>query len=99
MNDNTSASARRIDSFARGKKIKFYVNGCPTSAYQGENLHAALITAGYRQLRSSKENHPRGIYCGMGVCFECLVTVNGRPSQQACMTRVENGMEVELCEL
>ena len=98
MNDNTSASARRINSFVRGKKINFYVDGHPTSAYQGETLHAALIAAGYRQLRNSKENHPRGIYCGMGVCFECLVTVNGRPSQQACMTRVENGMEVELSE-
>ncbi|MCF8038149.1 MAG: (2Fe-2S)-binding protein, partial [Desulfohalobiaceae bacterium] len=41
-------------------------------------------------------SEPRGFFCGMGVCYDCLVTVDGRPGTRACMTQVEDRMEVEL---
>ena len=94
--DNKRESGIRIDSLQRGREIVFFVNGRSTTAHTGETIHAALIAAGYRQFRKSKTHHPRGVFCGMGVCFECLVTVNNGSSQRACVTVVEEGMEVEI---
>jgi len=91
-----NASCLRIDAGQRGPKIVFSVNGRPASAHKGETIHAALMTAGYLQFRKSKTDQPRGVFCGMGVCHECLVTVNNGPSQRACVTVVEEGMEVEI---
>jgi sarcosine oxidase subunit alpha len=89
----------RIASIARGKKISFSVNGKFYDAYEGEFLHAALLAAGYRMLRkTAKKNQPRGIFCGMGVCNDCLVTINGVSNQRACMTLVEDQMEIQLDE-
>ena len=96
IKDSKSASGIRIDSLKRGRKIVFSVNGRSTTAHIGETIHAALIAAGYRQFRKSKTHQPRGVYCGMGVCYECLVTVNNGSTQQACVTLVEEGMEVEI---
>lgn len=89
----------RISSVLRGPKIKIVVNGKACTAYEGETVHAALLAAGYRVLRKTRRTHqPRGIFCGMGVCYDCLVTINGAPNQRACMTRVEDRMEVEIDE-
>jgi len=96
IKDSKSASGIRIDSLKRGRKIVFSVNGRSTTAHIGETIHAALIAAGYRQFRKSKTHQPRGVFCGMGVCYECLVTVNNGSTQQACVTLVEEGMEVEI---
>lgn len=90
------SSGFRLNNLIRGEKVTFFVNGRPTQAYLGETLHASLIAAGYLQFRKSKTGTPRGVFCGMGVCFECLVTVNGQAAQQACMICVEAGMEVEI---
>ena len=89
-------SARTADLTGQEKEITFYVNGQPTQAYQGETIHAALIAAGYRQFRKSKTEQPRGIFCGMGVCYECLVAIDNGPQRQACVTIVEEGMEVQI---
>lgn len=78
------------------EKLTFYVNGEPIQACRGETIHSALICAGYRQLRKSKTEQPRGVFCGMGVCYECLVTVDNGPRKQACATIVEEGIEVKI---
>ena len=96
IKSSKSASGIRIDSLNRGKEIIFFVNGRSTMAHTGETIHAALIAAGYRQFRKSKTHQPRGVYCGMGVCYDCLVTVNKGSTQRACATLVEEGMEVEI---
>ncbi len=96
IKDSKSAAGIRIDSRQRGKEIVFSVNGRSTPAHMGETIHAALMAAGYRQFRKSKTHQPRGVFCGMGVCHECLVTVNNGPTQRACVTVVEEGMEVEI---
>ncbi len=89
----------RISSVLRGAKINIRVNGKAVIAYEGETVHALLLAAGYRVLRKTPKMHqPRGIFCGMGVCYDCLVTINGTPNQRACMTRVEDRMEIEFDE-
>ena len=59
------------------------------------NVAAALLLCGYRQCRSTPvSGAARAPYCMMGVCFECLVEINGVPNQQACLMQVKNGMKV-----
>lgn len=87
----------RIASVSRGPKITIVVNGRECPAYQGESVHAALLAAGYLALRKMPgSNRPRGIFCGMGVCYDCLVTINGAPNQRACMTLVQDRMEIRI---
>lgn len=89
----------RIRAIPRGAKIEITINGRPHAAFDGETVHAALLAAGHRVLRkTAKKGHPRGIFCGMGVCYDCLVTIDGRPSQRACMTLVKSGMEIRIDE-
>lgn len=86
---------KRIKGFGRGPRVTIRVNGRPVQAHEGEVLHAVLMTAGIRALKASRIIHqPRGVLCGMGVCHECLVTINGRPGQRSCLALVEEGMEV-----
>lgn len=79
----------------RGERIEFFWNGERTQAFRGETIAAALLAAGQRRLRSTADGQPRGVYCGMGVCFECAVSVNGTAGVRACMTLVETDMRVE----
>ena len=88
-------SDQRIPTHPRKEPITILVNGYEVPAYAGESLHAALLAAGFQVLRRAG-SEPRGLFCGMGVCYDCLVTVNGRPGKRACMTLVEDRMEVEL---
>jgi sarcosine oxidase subunit alpha len=76
--------------------LTFRLDGKPYQAYQGETIAAALLANGIRTLRVHEEKGtPRGIYCNIGHCFECRVTVNGRTGIRACMTLVEENIEVE----
>lgn len=78
-----------------GKKVEIFINGKAYSAYEGETVLAALVASGHKALRQSrKRGEPRGALCGMGVCYECLVTIDQRPNQRACMAQVEDRMEV-----
>ncbi|ADU09854.1 MULTISPECIES: (2Fe-2S)-binding protein [Micromonospora] len=61
-----------------------------------QSVAAALLAAGIRSWRSTRvEGRPRGVFCGIGVCFDCLVTVNGVPSQRACLVVARSGDVVE----
>ena len=79
----------------RGREITLLVDGRPVLAYEGETVAAVLIVEEGLRTRWTVSGASRGIYCGMGVCFECLVVVDGVPNTRACMTLVENGMRVE----
>lgn len=69
-------------------------DGTEIEALPGETVAAALAAADIVALRQARSGAPRGPFCGMGVCFDCLVTVDGRPNQRACLTTVAAGMEV-----
>jgi NADPH-dependent 2,4-dienoyl-CoA reductase/sulfur reductase-like enzyme len=60
----------------------------------GDSVSAALIDAGEYVCREASDGTPRGVFCGMGICSECLVTIDGRPGERACMTPVREGMTV-----
>jgi sarcosine oxidase subunit alpha len=80
----------------RGAPVALTVNGKPVKAFTGETIASVLLSEGiFTFHRSPKAGEPRGIYCGMGVCFECLVTVNGVHAVQACLTPVAEGMQIE----
>ncbi|MCF3933217.1 FAD-dependent oxidoreductase [Acuticoccus sp. M5D2P5] len=63
-------------------------DGRPIPARRGETVAAALTSAGERRLRASETGTPRGLFCGMGVCQECVVTLDGQLNVRACMTKV-----------
>ena len=64
-------------------------------AVRGESLGAALLAAGERVCRRTPSGAPRGLFCGIGVCQDCLVTVDGVPNQRACVTPARHGVAVE----
>ena len=74
--------------------VRIRFDGRELEALPGETIAAALAAADIVAVRQTRSGAPRGPFCGMGVCFDCLVTVNGRPGQRACLTKVEAGMEV-----
>ena len=96
MKSGDQKSARIPDESSDSQLVVIRVDGYPVTARRGQTLLAALHAAGVRVLRRSyRLGEPRGALCGMGVCFECRVTVNGQAGVQACMTEVEDGMEIE----
>jgi predicted molibdopterin-dependent oxidoreductase YjgC len=77
--------------------VTIRVDGKAVEAFAGETVFAALTAAGIRAFRhpSTLPAEPaRGGLCGMGVCQECRVTVDGAPDRRACMTEVRAGMEI-----
>ena len=75
--------------------ITVYVNGKAMDAHPGETVLSLLFAAGKLQLgKSRKTAQARGCLCGMGVCYECQVTIDGRSGERACMIIVHEGMEV-----
>jgi predicted molibdopterin-dependent oxidoreductase YjgC len=74
--------------------VHFSFNGTALSAVAGTSVAAALWAAGQRALRITHSGEPRGIFCGMGVCFDCLVEIDGRPNVRACRVAVAEGMRV-----
>jgi D-hydroxyproline dehydrogenase subunit gamma len=76
--------------------LRLSVNGVPILAAPGDTVAAALLLSGCGIFRWAKPSgEPRGPYCGMGVCFDCVVTINGHPGRQACLVPAEDGMVVE----
>jgi len=65
------------------------------TARLGDTVAAALLANNHRSLRTTAESGaPRGPFCMMGVCFDCLVEIDGVANRQACMTEVQSGMKV-----
>jgi NADH dehydrogenase/NADH:ubiquinone oxidoreductase subunit G len=76
--------------------VTITVDGKPVMVPAGASVAAALLLAGAVPSRTSAVSHaPRAPYCMMGVCFECLVAVDGIPDRQACMITAAEGMRVE----
>ncbi|MBM85259.1 MAG: hypothetical protein CMM47_04475 [Rhodospirillaceae bacterium] len=69
-------------------------NGRSVTARKGETVASALIGAGFRVLRTSENGANRGIFCGMGVCQDCLVEIDGKSNLRACMTKIDGPISV-----
>lgn len=75
--------------------VSISVNDTELQVPDSYSVAAALLANGYRtNRRSGVSGERRGSYCLMGVCFECLVEINGQPNQQGCMTQVVDGMSI-----
>lgn len=86
-------TAPRLDP--GGPTVRFHFEGRDLQAREGITLAAALLANGETNFRESVvSGAPRGPFCMMGACFECLVVVDGKPGRQACMTQVAQGMVV-----
>ncbi|GAA1657186.1 (2Fe-2S)-binding protein [Actinoplanes couchii] len=77
-------------------ELDLTLDGRPISARPGQSVGAALTDAGVVAWRTTRRNgRPRGLFCGIGVCFDCLVTVDGVPNQRACLVTARDGMKLE----
>ena len=86
------------DALERGPQVTVTIDGRPITAFLGETVAAVLFAEGSARTRTTVGGAPRGVFCGMGVCFDCLVVVDDVPNTRACTTWVRDGMRVELQE-
>ncbi len=74
--------------------VRLWVDGVAVDAPAGASVAAALALAQRTHARRSRDGQPRAPVCGMGVCFECRVEIDGRAHQRACLAVVREGMRV-----
>lgn len=68
--------------------------GQAITAYPGQSVGAVLIAAGVRHLRRAEDGGPRGMVCGIGVCWECRCVIDDQANRRACMTEARPGQRV-----
>jgi len=75
--------------------MTFSFAGKEIAAEPGQSVGAALIAAGHRSWRTTRHGGaPRGVFCGIGICFDCLISIDGTPNQRACLALARPGLEV-----
>ncbi len=81
-------------SATRPRVLRATFDGEPLEAPAGASVAAALLASGRTAWRTTRKGAPRGLFCGIGVCFDCIVDINGESGQRACMIPLEEGMDV-----
>ncbi|CAL9367337.1 Hydrogen cyanide synthase subunit HcnA [Streptomyces sp. enrichment culture] len=79
-------------------RIRIEVDGDPVPGVAGQTIAAVLLAGGRAAWRRTRAGRPRGVFCGIGACFDCLVTVNGLRDVRACQRRAVDGDKVDLQE-
>ncbi len=88
-----------LGKLKRVKEVTIYFHGRPIGAREGEPIAAALYAQGIRVLRKTAlRKEPRGIFCAIGRCTDCVMVVDGVPNVRTCITPVREGMRVEFQE-
>jgi predicted molibdopterin-dependent oxidoreductase YjgC len=91
-----SETASSLPSFQRGKKVDVVVNERIVEAFTGELVSTVLQAEGHFIFaHKTTTGRASGLYCGMGVCYECLVTINGEKNVRACQTYVTAQMNIQ----
>jgi predicted molibdopterin-dependent oxidoreductase YjgC len=81
-----------------GDRVRFSFDGAPMDASRGMTIGAALLANGVLSWRLTRAGgRPRGVFCGIGACFDCLVDVGGDHAVRACLVPVSDGDEVRTC--
>ena len=75
--------------------VTITVDGTSVQTFLGQTIAAALLARNRRAWRRTRQGQPRGLFCGIGICFDCTVTVDNIPNVRACLTLVADGMAVE----
>jgi predicted molibdopterin-dependent oxidoreductase YjgC len=85
-----------LGKLKKRKKVKIIVDGEEMEAYEEEMIASALLAYGKKVFRYTKRYmEPRGVFCAIGRCTDCVMTVNGIPNIRTCVTPVEEGMKIE----
>jgi predicted molibdopterin-dependent oxidoreductase YjgC len=74
--------------------VTIFFEGLPLQARAGEPIMSALIAAGVSVFRYTKKGSPRRMFCGIGRCTDCVMTVDGIPGVRTCVTEVRDGMRI-----
>jgi sarcosine oxidase subunit alpha len=74
--------------------IRVFLNGAPLNVPPGTIVAAAVLAAGQTRFRRSLTGEPRAPICGMGICFECRVTIDGEPHARSCQLVCRQGMNI-----
>jgi sarcosine oxidase subunit alpha len=74
--------------------VQVFVNGNPVTVSEGSSVASAVLSAGEFAFRRSVSGEPRGPFCGMGICLECGLTIDGVPHARSCQTVCRDGMVV-----
>ena len=79
-----------------GNRVTLMVDGEPVEAIEGEPIATALLAAGRRAFRrTTQHNEPRGVFCALGRCTDCVMIVDGQPNVRTCITPASDGMILE----
>lgn len=78
--------------------VRVVIDGTSVEVPRGSSLAAAILSAGTTRFRDSVSGGARGPLCAMGICFECVVTLDGRPRVRSCLVTCADGMEVSTHE-
>ena len=82
------------NDFEAAETINFDFEGRALAALPGDSIAAALTSYGVVEFRFTQDGASRGIFCGMGICQDCLVEIDGIPNQRACMVKAKQGMKI-----
>jgi D-hydroxyproline dehydrogenase subunit gamma len=89
-------TATRLPGYRRGAPFEIEVDGHRLMAHEGETVATVLLCSGIRSFHNdSRGGEPSRLFCGMGVCLQCLATIDGLPGCQTCRTLARPGMKVE----
>ena len=78
------------------KEVTFTFNGETFKGVEGQSIAAALMATGVRELRKTRfDEEPRLIFCGIGICFDCVVVIDGVANQRACLVEISDGAKIE----
>lgn len=84
-----------LGKIQKGKLVKFYMDGKTLKGYEGEPIASALKVAGVMVHRHTKKDSPRGVFCAIGRCTDCVMVVDGKPNVRTCVTPLKEGMVVQ----
>ena len=85
-----------LGTYQKGEKIRFYLDGKEMYGYEGDTIAAALMAAGVTTHRHTrKKGPPRGIFCAIGRCTDCVMVVDGQINVRTCITPLKEGMQVQ----
>lgn len=76
------------------RPIRLTVDGEPVTGIAGQTVAGVMLAAGRMSWRTTRSGAPRGVFCGIGACFDCVLTVNGVPDVRACRRRAADGDEI-----
>lgn len=89
-----SAAVRLNNGLKRGRAVRIFVDGRPIEAHEGETIATALVAAGHWTCQR-RDGQRSGVFCNIGLCHGCLMTVDGQSGVKTCVTDVTPGQQIE----